>query len=135
MTQFPPLDEAALARLVDHFYARVRRDPDLGPVFEAAVHDWDDHTRRLVAFWSSVALGTRSYRGNPMAAHRTLPGLDAALFRRWLALWRESTAELLPPPHAAALLGYAQRIATSLQYGLGLDPRRTRPLDLPVLGG
>lgn len=131
----PPLDEAALARLVDRFYAKVRRDPALGPIFEGAVHDWDEHLRLLTDFWSSVALGTRRFRGNPMAAHRALPSITAAHFSHWLALWNETTAEELPPAHAQALRQYAARIGESLQYGLGLDPRRQgRPLDLPVRG-
>ena len=43
MTDHAPLDEAAIALLVDRFYDRVRRDPELGPVFNNAVHDWDVH--------------------------------------------------------------------------------------------
>ena len=52
----PELDEDALARPVDRFYDRVRADGLLGPVFNAAVHDWPEHKRLLTRFWSSVAL-------------------------------------------------------------------------------
>jgi hemoglobin len=31
----------ALAELVSRFYARVRQDPEIGPVFNHGVHDWD----------------------------------------------------------------------------------------------
>src|SRR5690606_37055559 len=58
-----PLDQQQIARLVDRFYEKVRRDPMLGPVFNPAVDDWDEHKQLLTSFWSSVALGTRSYRG------------------------------------------------------------------------
>lgn len=38
MTQLP-LDEPALTRLVDAFYARVRSDAELGPIFNGAIDD------------------------------------------------------------------------------------------------
>jgi hemoglobin len=126
------LDAAALARLVDRFYAKVRRDPGLGPVFNAAVHDWDEHQQRLVAFWASVALRAGSYRGNPMAVHRALAGVDAGHFGTWLALWRETAHELLEPAAAATLVGHAERIGASLRLGMGLGDGRARPLGLPL---
>ena len=115
-----PLDEAGLATLVGRFYARVRVDPELGPVFDAAVHDW-----------TSVALGTRRYRGNPMAVHRGVPGIDAAHFQRWLELWRQTAADVLDADGAAAMTVHAERIGRSLREGLGLA--RARGLGLPVL--
>jgi hemoglobin len=125
-------DEAALARLVDRFYEKVRRDAGLGPVFNAAVHDWDEHKRLLTSFWASVALRAASYRGNPMAAHRPHP-IRAAHFDRWLALWCETCAEELDPEHAAQMLEYAERIGRSLQYGLGLNPQ-ARAFGVPIVG-
>ncbi|HEY9143158.1 MAG TPA: group III truncated hemoglobin [Arenimonas sp.] len=125
------LDEGSLAGLVDRFYDKVRADPALGPVFNAAVHDWPTHKQLLTSFWSSVALGTRSYRGNPMAVHRAQPGISAAHFTRWLQLWRETTAEMFEPEAARTLQGYAERIGESLQYGLGLRPG-ARELGLPL---
>ena len=127
------LEPAHIAELVDRFYDKVRRHPDLGPVFDAAVHDWDDHKRTLTAFWSSVALRTASYRGNPMAAHRAQP-IRAEHFEQWLSLWRETTAEVLAPAHAALLCSHAERIGQSLRYGLGLNGEPgSRALGLPVL--
>ena len=36
------IDDAAIGNLVRSFYAKVRQDPDLGPIFEAAIGDeWD----------------------------------------------------------------------------------------------
>ena len=112
-----------LARLVDRFYDTVRADAVLGPGVNAASDAGDAHEATLVDFWSSVILGTGSYRGNPMAAHRPHPIIDAH-FGHWLALWRQTTAEVLPPDHAVLLQDRAARIGTSLRYGLGLDPAR-----------
>ncbi|GAA0263761.1 group III truncated hemoglobin [Rhodanobacter caeni] len=130
----PPaaLDEALLATLVDHFYEKVRRDPDIGPIFNAAVHDWDEHKRLLTSFWASVALRAGSYRGNPMAAHRPHP-IQARHFDRWLELWRETCGEELDEANAAQMLDYAQRIGRSLKFGLGLHPEG-RAFGVPVVG-
>ncbi len=132
MNPATPFDEATIATLVDHFYEKVRRDPQIGPVFNAAVDDWDEHKRLLTSFWASVALRAGSYRGNPMGAHRPHP-IRAEHFDRWLALWRETCAEELDEASAALMLEYAERIARSLKYGLGLNPQ-ARPFGVPVIG-
>ena len=128
------LDADDIVRLVDRFYTRVQADPVLGPIFNPAVDDWDEHKRLLVSFWSSIALGTRSYRGNPMAKHRPHP-IREEHFAHWLALWREVAEAELPPEHAALFVQHASRIAQSLQFGLGLAPRRGIVRGLPVIGG
>src|SRR3546814_15846456 len=63
------IDEQELERLVALFYARVRADEELGPIFNDAIDDWPEHLEKLVAFWSSVVLTSGRYKGNPMAAH------------------------------------------------------------------
>lgn len=129
-----PLTQAHIEALVERFYAKVRRDPVLGPVFNPAVHDWDDHQQTLVSFWSSVVLRTASYRGNPMAAHRA-QSIRGEHFDHWLALWRETALEILAPAHAQVFIDHATRIGDSLRYGLGLGEHRgARPLGLPVVG-
>ena len=113
------IEEADLERLIPIFYERVRADPMLGPVFAGAVADWPEHHRLLQSFWSAVMRGSGRYKGSPMAAHlRHAAAISPAMFDRWLQLWRESAAELLPPDAAAALAAKAERIAESLQLGL-----------------
>lgn len=134
MSETPELTEQDLETLVDRFYEQVRVHPELGPVFNAAIDDWPEHKRMLTAFWSSVALGTRSYRGNPMAAHRPHP-IRAEHFEQWLSLWQSTANEMLAPEHAARVMEYATRIGSSLRYGLGLRDREgSRPLGLPIAG-
>lgn len=127
-----PFDESAIARLVERFYEKVRREPDIGPVFNAAVHDWDAHKQLLTSFWSSVALRASSYRGNPMGAHRPHP-IRIEHFDRWLALWRETCVEELDESHAAQMIEYAERIGRSLKLGLGLHPQ-VRSFGVPIVG-
>ena len=122
-------DEAAIARLVHAFYGHARRDWLLGPVFEAAIDDWEAHLDTLVRFWCSVLRRAGSYRGNPMSAHRPL-GLDDQHFARWLALWDRTAHDVLAPAQARHVFATAERIGRSLRIGLEIDPlRRLRRAD------
>lgn len=129
-----PLTQAHIEALVERFYAKVRRDAVLGPVFNPAVSDWDEHQRTLVSFWSSVVLKAGTYRGNPMAAHRGQP-IRAEHFDHWLALWRETALEVMSAAHAQVFIEHATRIGYSLRYGLGLGERQgARQIGIPVVG-
>jgi hemoglobin len=111
--------DADLQRLVDAFYARVRGDALLGPVFEAAVGDWPEHLQKLGSFWSSVMRTTGRYKGSPMGAHlRHAASIRPEMFDRWLALWRETAARELAVEDAAAVIDKAERIAESLKLAL-----------------
>jgi hemoglobin len=113
------MTERDIERLVSHFYAAVRQDPLLGPLFGAAVDDWPEHLVKLQAFWSSVMLTTGRYKGSPMAAHlRHAAAIDPAMFDRWLDLWRRTARERLAPADAAAVIAKAERIAESLKLAL-----------------
>ena len=113
------IDEAGLERLVHAFYARVREDAELGPVFNDAIADWPEHLDKLTAFWSSVMLTTGRYKGQPVPAHRKhRERINPALFDRWLALWGETARELMAPEAAPALEAKAARIAESLPLAL-----------------
>ena len=108
------IDEAALPSLLDRFYERVRADDEIGPLFQDVVHDWGAHIARLSDFWSSVMLTSGRYKGNPMAVHlRHAANLTPSMFERWLLLWRQTTAELLPRAAAEAMQAKAVRIAES----------------------
>ncbi|GGC45260.1 group III truncated hemoglobin [Chelatococcus reniformis] len=113
------ITEEALRRLVALFYARVRADAELGPIFNDAIDDWPEHLETLAAFWSSVMLTSGRYKGNPVAAHlKHRDRIAPHLFERWLALWNRTTAETMAPAEAAALQAKAARIAESLQLAL-----------------
>lgn len=111
------IDEAMIERLVHGFYARVREDELLGPVFASKISDWGPHLERMCAFWSSVSLMTGRYHGQPMPKHMPLP-VDAQHFDRWLALFEESARELCPPAAAERFTMLARRIAQSIEFGL-----------------
>jgi hemoglobin len=113
--------DAALRQLVETFYGRVRQDPMIGPVFEAAINDWPHHFDLLTRFWASVLRGERHYEGRPMPAHLKL-GLTPPMFERWLEHWGAVTGELFAPAEAAILRERAWRIGQAFQSVLFFDP-------------
>jgi hemoglobin len=116
--------EDMIRELVHAFYATVRRDPLLGPIFNAKVGNWDEHLTTLCRFWSSVMLLTGAYKGRPMVVHAALPDLRATHFARWLALFKETADEVCPPEAAELFIDRSQRIAESLQAGIAMQRGR-----------
>ena len=121
MTPYDNITEPGIITLVDRFYGKARRDPVIGPVFNAAVADWDEHLAKLHDFWSSVMLTTGRYKGNPMTVHMRQP-IEPGFFDRWQQLWRETADELFTAPVAAQFVAKAERIGESLKLGLFYRP-------------
>ncbi|MDB5898520.1 MAG: preprotein translocase subunit TatC [Ramlibacter sp.] len=118
--------EDEVAGLVHAFYARVRRDDLLAPIFNAHVDDWERHLATLVDFWSSILRRTGRFTGAPMPKHAVLPGLNAELFQRWLQLFRETAGAQSNQAMATQACVMAARIAESLWMGyqINQDPDR-----------
>ncbi|MBA2125034.1 preprotein translocase subunit TatC [Hyphomicrobium methylovorum] len=112
------IDEAMIAMVVDRFYAAVREDPLLGPVFNSRVEDWDEHLTKLKAFWSSVVLMTGRYKGRPMPVHVAIEEITPQHFARWLALFAETVERDCPPAAAKLFIDRSRRIAESLHLGI-----------------
>ena len=124
------LDQAMIRAVVEDFYGKARRDPVVGPVFDRVIDDdkWPHHLDTITAFWSSMLLGTGTYRGRPMPKHINIGELADRHFERWLALFRE-TVEALCPPHIAALfVDRAERVGNNFRYGIAtVERRNVRP--------
>lgn len=103
--------EQEVTRLVHDFYARVRQEPRLAPIFTARVEHWDAHLAQLVDFWSAMLRGTRRFSGAPMPKHMAMDELDRDLFDRWLQLFRQTTAESGNVPMQRLADDVATRIA------------------------
>ena len=121
------IDEAAIHALVHGFYARVRGDETLGPIFNRVIGDWDTHLAKMCDFWSSVIMMSGRYKGNPMVAHMRLKAVRPEHFTRWLALFRATAEELFPHDVAAAFIGRAENIARSLQLGMFFRADAVKP--------
>jgi hemoglobin len=130
--------EQMIHDLVHGFYAKIRADPALGPIFNRVVGDWDEHLAKMCDFWSSVLLMTGRFKGTPMAAHARIPDIRPTHFARWLHVFQQTAAEVCPPQAAALFVAKSEMIAQSLQFGIAasrgeLPPvsgeARTPPLD------
>lgn len=130
------IDEPMIDALVEAFYARVREDRLIGPIFAARIDDWGPHLAQMKLFWSSVALSTGVYQGRPMPKHLPLP-IDARHFDRWLEIFVATANDLCPPVASAHFIERARRIAESLELGvanannvlLAKGERYTRPFE------
>jgi hemoglobin len=119
----PKPTEAEISSLVETFYDKVRRDPDIGPIFNAIVGDWPHHLATLKDFWSTLLLTTGRYKGDPMMTHLQLP-LDPQHFERWLTLFAETANEVLPPAAAELAIRKSHRIAQNFQEGIAYQRAR-----------
>lgn len=117
----PGLDEAAVRRLVHQFYGRIRNDALLGPVFGGRIAEdaWPTHLAKMCDFWSSVLMKSGRYDGRPLPPHLALgPDAGEAHFARWLALFRPTALEVLPPAAAQQAIAHAERMAHSFRLAI-----------------
>ncbi|HET9087793.1 MAG TPA: group III truncated hemoglobin [Acidobacteriaceae bacterium] len=117
MTYARLITEDEISTLVDQFYRKVRADPMIGPIFNARIEDWPAHLTLLKKFWSTVLLTTGTYRGDPLAAHLSMP-IAQEHFDRWLALFAETALEILPPEHSNVVVRKSERIAKNFQLAI-----------------
>ena len=113
--------EEMIEQLVHAFYARVRAEPVLGPIFNGAIDDWDEHLEKLCDFWSSVLLMTGRFKGRPMAVHVQVPDIQPAHFARWLDLFGYTARQVWPSAAAELVIEKAQMIGRSLQMGIAVS--------------
>tara|TARA_Y100001936_G_scaffold71784_1_gene70930 strand:- start:1699 stop:2124 length:426 start_codon:yes stop_codon:yes gene_type:complete len=106
--------EDEINQLVRSFYAKARKDPLLGPIFEAHVTDWEAHFIQMNNFWSGNLLGTNRFSGAPMPKHLAIPNLRPELFETWLKIFKKTTEELDNQPMQEHLNLLAYRIASRL---------------------
>lgn len=122
----PQAHRAQVVALVHAFYREVRADELLAPLFEKSIPgDWAPHLARMVEFWCTVLLHTRSFRGDVLRKHVVLADqLRGEHFSRWLSLWRQQVFQHLPEHAAAAALDTAVGIGRNLYLGcFGVVPR------------
>ncbi len=113
------VDAEYIASFVDRFYAKIREDALLGPIFAERISDWGEHLERMKRFWRSVLHNSGEFSGNPMLKHMVIPGLELHHFSHWLELFYATLREAEPEPEATRLVGArARMIADSLLTGI-----------------
>ena len=97
--------------LVEKFYARVRCDALLGPIFAERLDGrWPEHLAKMERFWATVLLAAPLYAGRPLEAHLGL-AINAQHFQRWIVLWTQTLDERFCGPRAEHAKRAAPRIA------------------------
>ncbi|AHD10669.1 group III truncated hemoglobin [Phaeobacter gallaeciensis] len=107
-----------IAYVVDIFYARVRADAVLGPVFSAHVTDWPEHEALITRFWRNAILREKCYSGNPMRVHVSRPDVKPEHFAIWLGVFHEVLQAELPERTALQWGALADRIGEGFRTGI-----------------
>ena len=115
---------ATFERLVARFYAAVRSDPVLAPLYPQ--DDWEGAETRLRRFLEQYWGGPTTYsdeRGHPRLRMRHAPfAIGPAERNAWLTHMRDAVDSLeLPPEQDATLWGYLAMAARSMQNRFPAD--------------
>ena len=110
--------EPVFSALVAHFYAAVKEDPVLRPMYPG--DDWEGAETRLRMFLQQYWGGPRTYseeRGHPRLRMRHAPfAIDDAARQAWLTHMRAAVDSLgLTAEQDATLWGYLEMAARSMQ--------------------
>lgn len=105
--------------LVRAFYAKVRQDEVLGPIFNGIVSDWEEHFEKLIDFWENNLFFVDKYRGNPRTAHIEVDRkvgntIESQHFGRWLNMWFETIDENFEGLLADRAKNNARKMSTHL---------------------
>jgi len=113
-------------KIVDTFYAKVRKDELIGPIFtEQAKVDWDEHLPKLYNFWEDLLFGSENYHGRPFPPHLKF-NLKIEHFERWLKLFVETIDENYTGLKADEMKARALRIAQNFLNNIEMLSKDTR---------
>lgn len=106
--------------LVNKFYAKIRKDELLGPIFTGHIPNdkWAVHLSKLTDFWEMRLFGIPNFKGNPTQKHINVDKnlnhtMEPAHFETWLKLWSETIDEL----YAGELANSAKIMANNMARG------------------
>ncbi len=114
------ISEEYVSTLVDTFYGKVQVHPELGPVFNNVIQDrWPEHLSKMKTFWSTIALRTGRYQGNPMKVHVALTEAKPHHFSIWLKMFEETLEETAPNQQVVEyFMEYAHTMARRLSSAM-----------------
>lgn len=106
--------------LVSSFYAKVRKDETLGPIFNGIITDWEHHLEHLTDFWSNqLFLERGTYKGNPIAVHQEVDTytdntINELHFGIWINHWFATIDDLFEGENANIAKNRARNMATNI---------------------
>lgn len=105
--------------LVNTFYAKIRKDELLGPIFNGHIPDekWPEHLSKLTDFWETNLFGIAKFKGSPSRKHVNVDmnmdySIEQTHFGKWLQLWFETIDELYEGDLARKAKDSARKMAT-----------------------
>ena len=106
-------------QLVHSFYAKIRKDAEIGRFFNDVIQDWDEHLEKLTDFWEMNLFGGKNYHGNPIAVHNEVDHkfggvISSHEFGIWLNHWFATIDELFEGENADTLKRRARKMSTML---------------------
>ena len=106
--------------LVNSFYAKIRKDELLGPIFNSHIPDekWPEHLSKLTDFWETNLFGIAKFKGNPSQKHVNVDRnleytIEQTHFGKWLQLWFETIDELYEGKLADKAKNAARNMSTA----------------------
>lgn len=104
--------------MVDTFYASVRKDYLLSPIFNQFIKDaWPEHLDIMYRFWQTILLHEFAYKGSPILPHFKLP-IEPKHFDRWLLLFNVAMDKNFAGVVADQAKWRASKIAEMFMYKL-----------------
>jgi len=107
--------------LVNTFYKKIKKDAFIGHIFLEIIpeDEWEPHIEKLTDFWETNLFFVRSFKGNPMKAHKEVDahfkhGITQQHFGKWLELWFTTVNELFEGSNATNAKERARNIASAL---------------------
>ncbi|MEM7185473.1 MAG: group III truncated hemoglobin [Bacteroidota bacterium] len=122
--------EADVQLLVRTFYAKVREDDLLGPIFNGIITDWEPHLARISDFWMSNLFFSKKYLGDPMQKHIEVDQgphgtINEMHFGVWINLWYETMDELFEGEVASRAKNRARSMGTFIHLKI-FEARKKR---------
>lgn len=115
--------------LINKFYAKIRRNELLGPIFNGHIpkEKWPEHLEKLTDFWEMRLFGASGFNGNPSQKHVNVDHnmkhtIAPHHFEQWLQLWFETLDELYEGEVAESAKQMAKQMANG-QYRVVLNNR------------
>jgi hemoglobin len=105
-----------IEQLVNTFYAKVREDELLSPIFNHVIQDrWPAHLEKMYRFWQTILLEEHTYFGSPFLPHAQLP-VAHEHFERWIKLFYENIDEQFTGEKAIEAKWRAGKMAQMFEY-------------------
>jgi hemoglobin len=114
-------DRAAVKKLVTTFYAEIKKNELLSPIFNQHIMTdkmWEDHFEKLTDFWESILHEKNSFQGRPGAMHMMVQRqsgftITQKHFDTWLTIWRANIRKNFHGKHVEGAITAAENLGNN----------------------